>query len=91
MADMLPSQVVDGVTYMFGPSTQELDEGRIKFVHRAQVQALLALMDQTPSNLPTLRLGDLVEYDVTRAALSAALHQWNSMGQGAASQPDRLN
>jgi hypothetical protein len=74
---ILPSQIVSAIDSMFGPNRNELDTRAIQHVHKAQVHALLAMLDEVPSPLIDLNSRDYLEFSQCRAALATALPAWN--------------
>lgn len=78
MPKILPSQVVAAIDSMFGPSRNELDERRVTYVYRAEVHALLALLDEVPRELIDLPATSYLELMRCRAALATALVRWNA-------------
>jgi hypothetical protein len=77
MPKVLPSQIVSSIDGMFGASRGEIDGGAITYVHRAEVHALLGLLDQVPGELVDLPTTDYLEYSRCRAVLATSLALWN--------------
>lgn len=77
MAKVLPSQIVSAIDGMFGASRSEIDGGAITYVHRAEVHALLGLLDHVPGELVDLPTTDYLEYSRCRAVLATSLALWN--------------
>lgn len=77
MPAMLPSQMIDAIDDLFGPARQELDERRITGLRRAEVHALLSLLDEVPKPLLDLSHRDYLEFARCRASLATALARWN--------------
>jgi hypothetical protein len=77
MLKVLPSQIVDAIDGMFGTSRSEIDAGAITYVYRAEVHALLSLLDQVPSELLDLPATDYLELSRCRAVLATSLALWN--------------
>ncbi|WP_141688572.1 hypothetical protein [Bradyrhizobium paxllaeri] len=77
MPKVLPSQIVDAIDGMFGASRNEIDAGAVTYVHRAEVHALLGLLDQVPSELVDLPATDYLELSRCRAVLATSLALWN--------------
>ena len=50
MPKVLPSQIVSAIDSMFGPNRNEIDGGAVTYVYRAEVHALLNLLDEVPAN-----------------------------------------
>jgi hypothetical protein len=82
MTRVLPSQIVDAIEDMFGPGRQEIDEHRIGIAKRAEVHALLSLLDQVQSELIDLPFRDYLELCRCRGVLAAALSVWTGNAQG---------
>ena len=59
MPRILPSQVVAAVDSLFGANRNELDGRAVTHAHRAEVHALLALLDEVPRELIDLSSDDL--------------------------------
>jgi hypothetical protein len=51
MPKVLPSQVVEAIDSLFGANRNELDGRAVTHVYRAEVHALLALLDEVPREL----------------------------------------
>jgi hypothetical protein len=62
---------------MFGPSRNELDSHAVTHVYRAEVHALLGLLDEVPGELIDLSSADYLEFSRCRAVLSTSLALWN--------------
>jgi hypothetical protein len=77
MPKVLPSQVVEAIDSLFGPNRNELDGRAVTHVHRAEVHALLALLDEVPSDLIDLRWTEYLEFTRCRAVLATSLPSWN--------------
>src|SRR6266851_7002911 len=77
MPKVLPSQVVNAIDSMFGPARNELDSRAIAHAYRAEVHALLCLLDEVPSELVDLSSADYLEYSRCRAVLATSLALWN--------------
>jgi hypothetical protein len=77
MPKVLPSQIVSAIDGMFGASRSEIDGGAITYVHRAEVYALLGLLDQIPGELVDLPTTDYLKYSRCRAVLATSLALWN--------------
>lgn len=77
MPKVLPSQVVEAIDSLFGANRNELDGRAITHVYRAEVHALLALLDQVPTELMDLPLAEYLEFTRCRAVLATTLVRWN--------------
>jgi hypothetical protein len=77
MPKVLPSQIVNAINSMFGPNRNELDGHAITHAYRAEVHALLNLLDEVPSELIDLMATDYLELSRCRAVLSTSLALWN--------------
>jgi hypothetical protein len=77
MPTILPSQVVEAIDSLFGPSRNEIDGRAVAHIYRAEVHALLALLDEVPRELIDLSSRDYLEFVKCRAVLSTALVRWN--------------
>ncbi|MCD9824036.1 hypothetical protein [Bradyrhizobium japonicum] len=77
MPKVVPSQIVSAIDGMFGASRSEVDAGAVTYVYRAEVHALLGLLDQVPSELVDLATMDYLEYSRCRAVLATSLALWN--------------
>ena len=77
MPKVLPSQVVEAIDSLFGANRIELDGRAITHVYRAEVHALLALLDQVPSELMDLPSAEYLEFTRCRAVLATTLVRWN--------------
>jgi hypothetical protein len=79
MPRVVPSQVVSAIDGLFGPARNELDMGVIRFSHRDNVRALLALLDRVPDDLIAVPAADYVEYLQCRSSLSSAMSAWDAL------------
>jgi hypothetical protein len=77
MPKVVPSQIVSAIDDMFGAGRSEIDAGAVTYVYRAEVHALLGLLDQVPSELVDLATMDYLEYSRCRAVLATSLALWN--------------
>ena len=77
MPKILPSQVVSAIDSMFGSNRNELDGRAITHACRAEVHALLGLLDEVPSELIDLSSADYLEFSRCRAVLATSLALWN--------------
>jgi hypothetical protein len=77
MPKILPSQVVSAIDSMFGPNRNEIDSHAVSHAYRPEVHALLALLDEIPSELVDLSSTDYLEYSRCRAILATSLALWN--------------
>jgi hypothetical protein len=78
MPRILPSQIVAAIDSLFGPRRNELDGRMITNVYRAEVYALLSLLDEVPRELIELPVAEFLELARCRAVLSIALARWNA-------------
>jgi hypothetical protein len=74
---VLPSQLVEAIDSLFGPNRNELDGRAVTHAHRAEVHALLALLDEVPRELIDLRSVEYLEFTRCRAVLATTLVRWN--------------
>ena len=77
MPKVLPSQLVEAIDSLFGASRNELDVGMVTHVYRAEVHALLTLLDEVPRELIDLRSSEYLEFTRCRAVLATSLARWN--------------
>lgn len=77
MPKVLPSQIISAIDGMFGPSRSEIDSGVVTNVYRAEVHALLSLLDEVPAELIDLASTDYLEFSRCRAVLTTSLALWN--------------
>jgi hypothetical protein len=77
MPRILPSQIVEAIDTLFGPNRGELDGRAVAQTYRAEVHALLALLDQVPGELIALSSVDYLEFTRCRAVLATTLVRWN--------------
>ena len=77
MPKVLPSQVVEAIDNLFGAKRNELDGRAVTHVYRAEVHALLALLDEVPRELIDLGSGEYLEFTRCRAVLATSLVRWN--------------
>ena len=77
MVTVLPSYVVEAIDSLFGPNRNELDGRAVTHVYRAEVHALLALLDDVPRELIDLRSSEYLEFTRCRAVLATSLVRWN--------------
>lgn len=77
MPKILPSQLVEAIDNLFGVNRNELDGGMVTHVYRAEVHALLALLDEVPRELIDLRSVEYLEFTRCRAVLATSLVHWN--------------
>jgi hypothetical protein len=78
MPRVLPSQVVQAIDSMFGPSRHELDGRAVTHLYRAEVHALLTLLDEVPSELIDLPSAEYLEYARCRGVLATSLAMWGA-------------
>jgi hypothetical protein len=81
MPRILPSQLVSAIDSMFGAGRNEIYSDAITNRYRAEVHALLGLLDEVPSELIDLPTTDYLEFSRCRAVLSTSLALWN-VGDG---------
>ena len=62
---------------MFGSGRSEVDSSAISHDYRAEVHALLNLLDEVPSELIDLPAPDYLEFSRCRAVLATSLARWN--------------
>jgi hypothetical protein len=77
MPKVLPSQLVEAIDSLFGANRNELDGRVVTHVYRAEVHALLALLDEVPRELIDLRSVEYLEFTRCRAVLATSLVRWN--------------
>jgi hypothetical protein len=77
MTKVLPSQVVEAINNLFGPNRNEIDGRAVTHLYRAEVHALLALLDEVPRELIDLPSTEYVEFTRCRAILATSLPSWN--------------
>jgi hypothetical protein len=77
MPKILPSQLVSAIDSMFGPARNELDSRAVTHAYRVEIQALLGLLDEVPSELVDLSSADYLEFSRCRAVLATSLALWN--------------
>lgn len=77
MPKVLPSQLVEAIDTLFGPKRNELDGRSVTHAYRAEVHALLALLDEVPGELIDLGSVDYLEFTRCRAVLATSLVRWN--------------
>lgn len=77
MRSVLPSHIVDAIDSMFGPNRNELDVRLVRYSHKGQVHALLAMLDEVPLQLIDLDVADYLEFSQCRGVLATTLSMWN--------------
>lgn len=77
MPKILPSQLVSAIDSMFGLNRSEIDSRAVAHIYRAEVHALLGLLDELPSELVDLPSTDYLEFSRCRAVLATSLALWN--------------
>jgi hypothetical protein len=77
MPSVLPSHIVEAIDSMFGPNRNELDMHRVQHTHKAQVHALLTMLDEVPPELVDLNAADYRELSECRGVLATTLPVWN--------------
>jgi hypothetical protein len=78
MPKILPSHVVEAIDSLFGSNRNELDGRALTHIYRAEVHALLALLDEVPRELIDLASADYLEFTRCRAVLTTSLVRWNA-------------
>jgi hypothetical protein len=78
MPRVLPSQVIPAIDSLFGANRNELDGRVITNLYRAEVQTLLALLDEVPGELIDLPAAEYLEFTRCRAVLATTLVRWNA-------------
>jgi hypothetical protein len=78
MSKILPSEIVSAIASMFGANRNEIYSSAIDSKYRAEVHALLNLLDEVPGELIDLPTIDYLELSRCRAVLSTGLALWNS-------------
>src|SRR5262249_53523231 len=74
----LPSQVVQAIDSMFGPNRNELDGHAVTHFYRAEVHALLTLLDEVPRELIDLPSTEYLEFTRCRGVLATSLSMWGA-------------
>lgn len=77
MPSVLPSHIIEAIDSMFGPNRNELDMRMVQHTHRAEVHALLAMIDAVPPELIDLSAADYLELSRCVGVLATALPAWN--------------
>lgn len=77
MPSILPSHIVLAIDNMFGPNRNEIDSHAVKHIHKAQVHALLTMLDEVLPALIDLNVQDHLEFSQCRAVLATKLPAWN--------------
>ena len=77
MPKVLPSEVVEAIDSLFGANRNELDGRMVTHVYRAEVHALLTLLDEVPREVIDLRSSEYLEFTRCRAVLATSLARWN--------------
>ncbi len=67
MPKILPTQLVEAIDSLFGAKRNELDGRAVTHVYRAEVHALLTLLDEVPRELIDLRSDEYLELTRCRA------------------------
>jgi hypothetical protein len=70
---VLPSQLVEAIDNLFGANRNELDVRMVTHVYRAEVHALLTLLDEVPRELIDLRSSEYLEFTRCRAVLAISV------------------
>lgn len=76
MPIILPSQIVEAIDDLFGPTRNEIYSQAITAQKRAEVHALLLLLDQLPPQVIDLPFREYLEFTRCRAVLATALPRW---------------
>lgn len=76
MPSVLPSHIVEAIDSMFGPNRNEIGVRAVQHIHRAQVHALLAMLDDVPPQLIDLNPRDYLELSYCRGVLATTLPAW---------------
>lgn len=77
MQGLRPSEIIQAIDALFGPSRNELDSLAIKHFHQVEVRTLLSLLDDMPRELLRMPAVDLVEFTRCRAVLAAVVARWS--------------
>jgi hypothetical protein len=77
MPSILPSHIVAAIDSMFGSNRMEIDNHAVGHIHKAQVQALLAMLDELPPELVDLDARDYLELRQCCGVLATTLPAWN--------------
>jgi hypothetical protein len=77
MPKVLPGQLVEAIDSLFGVNRNVLDGRMVTPLYRAEVHALLALLDEVPRELIDLRSSEYLEFTRCRAVLATSLARWN--------------
>lgn len=86
MASILPSHIVEAIDSMFGPNRNELDMGAVQHTRKAQVHALLTMVNAVPAELIELSAADYLELNQCIGVLATVLPAWNLNAIGSAPQ-----
>ena len=70
MPTILPSHIVSAIDSLFGPTRNELNSGMIGAQYRAEVHALLSLIDEVPGGLIDLPSAEYLEFSRCRGELA---------------------
>lgn len=62
---------------MFGTNRNEIDGYTVQHIYKAQVHALLSMLDEVPGALIDLNAQDYLEFSQCRAVLATKLPAWN--------------
>lgn len=77
MPKIAPSQIVEAIDEFFGPSRQQIDNRAVGHFKRAEVHALLSLLDEVPRELIDLPVREYLEFNRCWGVLATALAMWN--------------
>lgn len=77
MPSILPSHIVSAIDIMFGTNRNEIDGHAVRHINKAQVHALLSMLDEVPPALIDLNAQDYLEFSQCRAVLATKIPAWN--------------
>ena len=69
--------MLKAIDSLFGANRKEFDGRAVTHVYRAEVHALLALLDEVPRELIDLPSVEYLEFTRCRAVLATSLVRWN--------------
>ena len=73
---ILPSQMVQAIESLIGRQDSDIYSRRLTHPYLADVNAILALLDDVPTELITLSFSDYVELNKCRSLLAATTSKW---------------
>ncbi len=73
---VLPSEVVQGIELLIGAKSTDIDDRRLKSHYLAEVNSILTLVNDVPTELVDLPFNDYLELTQCRSALAAAAGGW---------------